>query len=217
MHYEINGYMIKSENAALSTTQTNANIIKYISDLCMGQLYLDYGCGKCRYSKQLCEKAKQVVLVDSEIQITRTQKIHNETTSVQEYAKNHLKNATVFSLHDENWKVKEYDFILCTNVLSAIPDMDEREKLLENIASLLSNDGTALISVQYSNSYFKTYETNPKAIKHEDGWIIKKGNSYSFYGIIKPDKLIEMCKKANLKKIKDYRKEGTIYLTVKSK
>ena len=183
----------------------------------MGQLYLDYGCGKCRYSKQLSKKAKQVVLVDSEIQISRIQKIHSENTTVQEYARKYIKNATVFSLTDKNWKEKKYDFILCTNVLSAIPDINERKILLKNIASLLSNDGTALISVQHSNSYFKTYSKNPNAIKHEDGWIIKRGSSHSFYGIIKPNKLIEMCKKANLEIVNDYRKEGTIYLTVKYK
>ena len=51
MHYTINEYLIKSENAALSYQQTNSQVLKYIDALPNDINILDYGCGKCRYSR----------------------------------------------------------------------------------------------------------------------------------------------------------------------
>lgn len=215
MHYIINNRLIKSENAATCTSQTNAFVLSYISSLPSGITALDYGCGKCRYSKQLSERTARLTIVDSEIQITRKQKIHGETTTVKEYAETNLQNTTAYSLEDNEWKKEHYDFILCTNVLSAIPNVLERYTVLRNIAELLSKDGCSLITVQYKNSYFSTYSNNPTAIKHEDGWIIKRGSSYSFYGIIQPNILVEMCTQSGLSIIKNINKDGSIYLLVR--
>lgn len=217
MHYQINDFLIKSENAALSTKQTNKIILAHINELPKNIVVMDYGCGKCRYSKQLNAHAKKTVLLDSAVQISRTQMIHEERLSVIDYAKKHLSNAYVYSIEEYDFDKDEFDFILCSNVLSAIPLVDERKKVLRNIKKLLKSTGTALISVQYSNSYFKTYSQNTGAIKHEDGWIIKRGNSYSFYGIILPNELIELCENVGMEVVKVIKHDGSIYLTVKIK
>lgn len=71
MHYQINNYLVKSENAALSSRQTNSEIISRIDSLPNDIDTLDYGCGKCRYSRQLSKKSKHIVLLDSKVQLSR--------------------------------------------------------------------------------------------------------------------------------------------------
>ena len=214
MHYIINDCLIKSENAASCTSLTNAKILEHISALPNGISALDYGCGKCRYSKQLNEKTSQLVLVDSEVQISRKQMIHGRKVSVKEFADLELRNAKVYTIEDDEWKRIHYDFVLCTNVLSAIPSICERDTVLRNIAHVLKNDGVSLISVQYRNSYFSTYSSGANSQRYEDGWIVKRGNAYSFYGIIMPDKLAEMCTQAGLTVVDRYQKDGSVYLLV---
>lgn len=142
--------------------------------------------------------------------------IHDNEVSVLEYASKFMKNAYAYSLEEYDFKKEKFDFVLCTNVLSAIPNTDDRKKVLSNIKQLLKPTGNALISVQYRNSYFNTYSTKEGCVKYEDGWIIKRGNSFSFYGIIFPDKLIKLCGESGLIVENIYKHDGSVYLTVKS-
>lgn len=216
MHYQIDKYLIKSENAALSTKQVNRVILSYIEKLPNNITALDYGCGKCRHSKQLNTKTSKLVLIDSKVQITRKQKIHDNEVSVLEYASKFMNNAYAYPIEEYDFKNEKFDFVLCTNVLSAIPKSDDRKKVLSNIKQLLKPTGIALISVQYRNSYFNTYSTKEGCVRYEDGWIIKRGNSFSFYGIIFPDKLIELCEESGFIIEKIHKHDGSVYLTVKS-
>lgn len=216
MHYQIDKYLIKSENAALSTKQKNKIILSYIEQLPDNIVALDYGCGKCRYSKQLSSKTTKLVLIDSNIQISRTQRIYDRELSVLEYASRFLPNTLVYSVEEYDFNKEKFDFILCANVLSAIPFIDERKRVLSNIKQLLKPTGRALITVQYSNSYFNTYGVKEGNVKYEDGWIIKRGNSFSFYGIVFPDKLMTLCEEVGLRIEKIYKHDGSVYLTVKT-
>ena len=217
MHYLVNNIVVKSENAALSTKQTNKIVLKYIDNLPDNIKILDYGCGKCRYSLELQKKACHLTLLDSQVQISRTQTIHSDKTTVELFANKNMKNTSVYSIEKFDFTKQQFDFILCSNVLSAIPDKKERKILLDNIHDILLDNGTALITIQYRNSYFSTYNNREGVQKYEDGWLIKRNNSYSFYGIIYPEQLIEMCLKSNLK-IKNINKnDGSIYLTVTRK
>jgi 2-polyprenyl-3-methyl-5-hydroxy-6-metoxy-1,4-benzoquinol methylase len=200
MHYAVgNGIIVKSENAALTTKQTNKVILKYISELPSDLVALDYGCGKLRHSIPLYEKVRELSVIDSDIQINRLQQINGIRTSVISYVQLYMPKAKAFTISSFSWPVQEYDFILCTNVLSAIPDYSERQKILNHIWKMLKPGGKALISVQYRNSYFKTYQNNPVATCFLDGWLIKrKDKTYSFYGIISKDELINMCVSSNL-------------------
>ena len=128
-----------------------------------------------------------------------------------------MKNVSVCSIETFDFTKQQFDFILCSNVLSAIPDKQTRKKLLDNIYDILLDNGIALITVQYRNSYFNTYNNREGVEKYEDGWLIKRNNSYSFYGIIYPEQLIEMCLKSNLKIENLYKNDGSIYLTVARK
>lgn len=215
MHYVINNCIIKSENAALSSSQRNQNIVKFINELPYCDKMLDYGCGKCRYSPLLNDRCKKLYLADSQIQLKRTQTICGNKTSVEEYSKKFFSNSSIVEVEKIKKLNERFDFILCTNVLSAIPFYEERMNVLRNIFNLLKNDGRVLVSVQYRNSYFNTYKSNPNAIMKNDGWLIKKGNSYSFYALISPNKLIDMCYDVGFKMDRKIIKDGSIYLFLK--
>lgn len=206
--------IVKSENAALSTRQTNKVVLKYIDNLPDNINILDYGCGKCRYSLQLGKKASHIILLDSQVQISRTQTIYSNKTTVELFANSNMKNASVCSIENFDFTKQQFDFVLCSNVLSAIPDKQTRKNLLDNIHDILLDNGTALITVQYRNSYFNTYKNRKGVEKYKDGWLIKRNNSYSFYGIIYPEQLIEMCLKSELKIENVYKYDGSVYLTV---
>ena len=66
----------------------------------------------------------------------------------------------------------------------------------------------------YNIEYFKSYNSNPSAQKFLDGWIIKKGKFYTFYGIIKPKDLTDLCIKHGLKILHSKLLDGSIYLEV---
>lgn len=215
MHYTINEYLIKSENAALSYQQTNSQVLKYIDALPNDINILDYGCGKCRYSRQLDNKSKSIVLLDSKIQINRRQMICGTMTTVKSFANTFLHNSTVFSLEELNQLNMKFDFILCTNVLSAIPFTSKRIDVLKNINAFLKENGTALITVQYRNSYFNTYSEKRDAFRYNDGWIIPRGHDYAFYGIIQPQTLYDYCENAYLEIKEKHLNDGTVYLVVK--
>jgi 2-polyprenyl-3-methyl-5-hydroxy-6-metoxy-1,4-benzoquinol methylase len=216
MHYIINNSkVVKSENAALTTKQTNKIILEYISTLPNSISSLDYGCGKLRHSIPLYSKTQDLTVIDSVIQLSRQQCINNLKTSVYEYIKKYMPYTKAFSIENFKWPKEAYDFILCSNVLSAIPDVLERKKVLDNIRVMLKPNGKALISIQFSNSYFKTYLTNPIATAYLDGWLIgKKDGSYSFYGIINKDQLIVMCEASNLKVNNVRQCDGSVYIVV---
>ena len=215
MHYQINNYLVKSENAALSSRQTNSEIISRIDSLPNDIDTLDYGCGKCRYSRQLSKKSKHIVLLDSKVQLTRQQIICDEKTTVEQFAKNRLKNATIIPIEKIDECKQRFDFILCTNVISATPVDEERTVLLHRIRSLLKETGKALISVQYYNSYFfAKYNNDPKVIRYFDGWLIPRGKDFSFYGIIKPPCLAEYCVNAGLSIVEKKTVYGTAFFMV---
>ncbi len=213
MHYIIEDKIIvKSENAAKSYDQPNKRVLEFIDSITNSMVVLDYGCGKFRYTIPLSLNAKAVIAIDSKEQIERTQTINKLKTTLLKYAKEKMSNVKVFELQDDKWKKVKYDIVLCTNVLSAIPNYEMRLCVLKNIKASLNNDGKAFISVQYRNSYFNSYNSRNNTYKYYDGWIIRNNKSYSFYGIIKPNEIISMCSEAGLKIINFKLLDGSIYI-----
>ena len=176
---------------------------------------LDYGCGKLRYTIPLAEKGCNVVAVDSIEQIDKIQNVNDIKTSVRKYVNNYIQNVKVYSLEDTEWINSRYKFIVCCNVLSAIPVYKERIKIFKNIKKVLDDNGRALISIQYRNSYFNKYIERKDCRRYYDGWIIESNNNPAFYGLIGLEKMIYYAKKVGLKVEKSYKKDGSAYLILK--
>ncbi|HFL4074515.1 TPA: class I SAM-dependent methyltransferase [Escherichia coli] len=172
---------------------------------------LDFGCGKLRYSEQLVNKFETVTFLDSRRQLERVQIIRGVQTTIPDYVINNYKNANIVSYENIDKITNHYDFILCANVLSAIPCESTIHKVLSAIRELLKSDGEALIVNQYKSSYFKRYESG---IKHLHGYIYQNSRNAFYYGLLDVDTVSKICSDNNLEIIKSWSKAGSSYVVV---
>ena len=212
MHYRIKGLTIKTENAAKPVNQPSQFVLEWIANLPREAIVLDYGCGKFRYTIPLSQRVRFVYAVDSIEQVERTQIINTKVTTLRQYAHDYLKNVIVCDVNSNDWKKIKFDYILCANVLQIVPIKRERRRILEIFLNILKRDGKVFVCTQYHNSYFNTYKTNPNAIPHLDGWLVRSRNGPSFYGIITAKELAKLCIKAGLTNIDTHTQNGSAFV-----
>ncbi len=204
MHYKTKGMQIKTENAAKSALQASRYLTEWIESMDEVDDALDYGCGKLRYATILAQRTERLTLVDSSIQINRVQSLCGERTNMIDYVRTHLPNSRVLSIDEFNNDASRYDFVLCSNVLSAIPNIRTRSKVLRRLAESLKEDGGCLFVTQFRNSYFKQTSLDPKAIPHLDGWIIRSARGNFYYGILDENKLRNIVARHNFAVIRSW-------------
>ena len=193
MRYNIKGTEIRSENAAKPASDAAAYLVDWLYHRERTRCALDYGCGKLRYTHHLARRIKHIGIVDSDVQLTRIQQIDGQQTSVAEYAKGHFASLTLQSLPNF-WRkpARRFEFILCANVLSAIPSITVRAKSLRAIRVCLEPGGRILFVNQHTNSYFTEVRNRPTTRPHLDGWIAKSKAGASYYGILSKDLVITL-------------------------
>lgn len=110
---------------------------------------MDFGCGKLRYSDEIVSISKQVVFLDSDLQLSRSQMVRGISTSVAEYVSTHYAHAQILSFESAVAQGVHscFDFINCSNVLSAIPCVDYLRSALCIIYSALQGGGEALLLI----------------------------------------------------------------------
>lgn len=198
MRYRFKGVELKTENAAKPYRQRSKWLVARIRQIRSDAVALDYGCGKFRYTIPLSQRVKRVFAVDSSFQIGREQQIANRRTTLCGYARKYLKNVSVYEVCSEGWRRQRFDFILCANVLSVIPHELVRLKVLRELRAVLKENGQLLVSTQFRNTYFRQLEGNPNATWVRDGWFIRGLRGSSFYALIPPRKLAQLCRAAGL-------------------
>ncbi len=193
MHYKIKGIEIRSENAAKPAMAAASSLVKWLCNRKGTPSALDYGCGKLRYTHYLVQRSKHIGLVDSKIQLTRIQKVHGQKTSVEMYARKMWKSRSIQCL-EEFWRqpARRYYFILCANVLSAIPCSKARARSLRAIHAALKPKGQILFVNQHRNSYFTKALKSPSLRPHLDGWVAESTNCASYYGILCKEAVIKL-------------------------
>jgi SAM-dependent methyltransferase len=193
VHYSIKGITIKTENAAKSSKQGSRYLINWLLQHEHVTDVLDYGCGKLRYTTYLHHISNSLTIVDSDCQLDRTQIIGDVKTSVREYAQNHWPGCTIYDL-EQFWNgiQERFEFILCANVLSAIPSAKARAKSLRAIHSVLKRKGQLLVVNQHTNSYFTQMQNDPRSMQYFDGWISQSHNGGAYYGLLNKDKVIAL-------------------------
>lgn len=149
------------------------------------QSALDFGCGRLRYAGCLAGKCEDLTLVDSEPQIERVQQLNGTRASIREFAAANWTNSRVLAFDAYERDQRQYDFILCANVLPVVPYARMRARLLRQIAAHLKSNGECLFVCQYRNSYFNAVPTFSGARPHLDGWVVlRPGVSSSYFGIL---------------------------------
>lgn len=196
MHYDLGGgIIIKSENAAKPSSQRSTYLTKLLGGLPPVDSCFDYGCGKLRYHQPILSKTDRLTLVDSEIQLSRQQVICGVETSIRDY----VNGSNTIDLADEQAFAKSgrrYDRGFCINVLSVIPILARRRSVLKSILEHLAPNGRCLFVVQYRNSDFSRMAAMRNAQPWRDGYLINSLRGYSFYGLIRPEKLTRLVERA---------------------
>lgn len=212
MHYDLpGGRLVKSENAAKPASQTSRFLTALVARLSPVNRTLDYGCGKLRYCEPLLQTTELLSLVDSDVQVSRKQALQGSRTSIREIFRD-SNRISVFSTNEFAESFGLYDRAFCINVLSAIPLLDERQKLLAQIMRKLEPRAGCLFVVQYRNSDFTRMAKLPTAEPWEDGFLLKSLRGYSFYALITPKALAEMVEQAGFQVVSQQIHEGSVYM-----
>jgi 2-polyprenyl-3-methyl-5-hydroxy-6-metoxy-1,4-benzoquinol methylase len=145
VHYKLDGLVIRSENAAKPANQASHYLIGVLKECdSASKRTLDYGCGKLRYSTHLESLSRSLTVVDSEIQLSRTQAVHDKVTTIRDYVAEKWPSVRVLSTVQFGQDSRQYDFILCANVLSAIPHLRTRKAVVSLLRSRLSRRGESI-------------------------------------------------------------------------
>jgi 2-polyprenyl-3-methyl-5-hydroxy-6-metoxy-1,4-benzoquinol methylase len=184
IYYIKNKARVFSHNSARSDKQASKVVLQYIDSLDQKEDLLDFGCGKLRYSLSLKAKCKNLTLVDSSEQLERVQVVHNINSTVVDYTKKNLKNTRVINVENLKSDLKQYDYVFCSNVLSAIPCEKEIQNVLSLILNRIKFDGEALFITQYTNSFYSNLSKCQYSKKHLYGWLTEKNGKATYYGLL---------------------------------
>ncbi len=195
MHYKIKGHSIKSHNAAKPHTQSSSQVIAELEKIVVTGQILDLGCGKLRYSDFLRGLSQNIFFVDSRAQLERMQVIKGIRCSVQEYVAKNYPLSRCVAIEDIQEVNDQFDFIFCSNVLSAIPCEKTLNATMSIIYRLLSDSGKALVVNQHRSSYFKKFEMG---MPHLHGYLYKGNRGSSYYGIIDKPTIENLSRKHGL-------------------
>lgn len=199
MRYVIRGLEIRSENAAKPASSAGRWMLDWIRKLPVSATGLDIGCGKLRYTVPLAKRISSVTAVDSAIQLSRQQTMFGTVSSVRAYASKALRNVTVCTLEDPTWRLKRYQIILCSNVLSAIPCRKTRKRLVKAAYLCLAPQGRLLLTTQYRNSHFDRWKSAQNAERYLDGFLVRGKRGLSFYGLLDAKALARLCRECGFR------------------
>lgn len=201
VRYSADGLIVRSENAAKPPNRAALPVLEWIASLPEDARVLDMGCGKLRYTIPLSEQCGAITAVDSKVQLDRLQQIEGERTTIRDLSARTLPRVRLGTLEDDTTWGTDFTHVLCANVLSAIPDEQERRSLLEQFSRRLVQGGEVLLVTQYGNSHFDGFRTHPRARRYLDGWLVRysaTSSTASFYGLIGPDRLAAYAAEAGL-------------------
>lgn len=217
MRYNINGHEIRSENTAKSMLQASKYLNQWISRHEIVNDALDFGCGKLRYSNALASRARKLTLVDSDVQLSRTQILDGRKTTVYDYIKYHFSNVRIITYEAFLSDCSMYDIVLCANVLSAIPIAKVRSEALRCIVQRLKSSGQCLFVTQFRNSYFKKIAESPYAKPHLDGLLRITDHGSFYYGILPKNRLEKLVSQHGFSVYKSWVIEQHAYVLAQPK
>jgi SAM-dependent methyltransferase len=186
-----NKIIIRSENAAKPSSQRSAYLASVLNKLPIVGASFDYGCGKLRYYDLILRSTGYLVLVDSEIQLSRSQILARQRTSVRRFI-GRSNRVTVANVAEFGGDETQFDWGFCINLLSVIPILATRERVIRLIHSKLRPGATCVFVVKFRNSDFTRMGGMLNARIWRDGILIDSLRGFSFYALIKPDQLVSM-------------------------
>lgn len=216
MRYRIRpSVIVRTENSAQSVARKSDFLSRRIRNLTKVGATLDFGCGKLRYLDDIRKTTNELVLVDSEIQLARRQRIHGRDTSIREFA-SQFNDVTAFNPKEAAELDSFFDRGFCINMLSVVPSMSIRKKIVRFISCKLKPGGDCLFVVQYRNSEFKKMKERPGAEAYLDGTLFRGLRGYCFYGLIHPEALEQIVMEGGMLVTSSFRREGSAYILARN-
>jgi hypothetical protein len=204
---------IRTENAAKPEGQASRYLLELLSGLSRAGSTFDYGCGKLRYQTAIAETTDTLAIIDSEIQLSRTQILRAGRRSIRDIYKQ-TNRVQVYNDVQFQKLNAQFDRGFCINVLSVIPSYAQRQQVLQAVHGKLRRGGECLFIVQYRNSDFTRMRNMPNARPWLDGFLIDSLRGHSFYGLISPDRLESSLKCAGFCVRETDLNEGSAYCWV---
>lgn len=212
MRYKLpSGIEIRTENAAKPESQPSKLLLNLIAKLPHVDSTFDYGCGKLRYQRAISDTTGTLAIVDSEIQLSRLQRLREKETTIRSIFKQ-SNRIQVYNDVEFEKLAEQFERGFCINVLSVIPSYARRRRVLNLIRQRLTPDGECLFVVQYRNSDFSRMRNMANAKAWLDGFLIDSLRGYSFYGMIAPDRLARSLQSAGFRVRELTLNEGTAYV-----
>jgi len=212
VRYKINrSISIRTENAAKPVSQQSQFLKALMCSLQPVSASLDFGCGKFRYFDAILDTTDTLVVVDSNVQLSREQTLGRKRTSIRQLLRssNRVKALNTVEFMDSE---EHFDRAFCINVLSVIPSATTRKKVVQFILSKLKPGGSCLFVVQYRNSDFTRMKKMKNTSKMKGGFLIDSLRGFSFYAVIPPVPLLKFLKSAGFH-IADLKlNEGSAYV-----
>jgi 2-polyprenyl-3-methyl-5-hydroxy-6-metoxy-1,4-benzoquinol methylase len=199
MRYRIKGTEIRTENAAKPSTQRSKVVVAYLESRPRVTAALDFGCGKLRYGDLVSRLGKRVIFADSQVQLSRRQRIRGRTGTVTKLAPILFPNSFAVPIETIGTHTQQYDLVTCINVLSAIPDAQALEDALQNIYRLTKTGGTAVFVHQHRNTYFNTFRVGTR---HLFGFVFDGKRGSSYYGVMTKERVQTLLTKNGFRIIK---------------
>lgn len=195
MRYQVGGLTIRSENAAKSPKEGSAALVRWIGSNVQVKSALDFGCGRLRYTGYLARASERIAIVDSAEQLERRVRVAKTQKTIREYALEKWPRCQVYSL-PEAWAGlgQHFEFILCANVLSAIPSKRIRSRSIRAMRDSLAPRGRALIVNQHRNSDFTNVSKRYDTVRHLDGWLNPTPYGAAYYGILPQQKVLRIVR-----------------------
>ncbi len=216
MRYKIDSdIVIRSENAAKPARQASLYLSAIITDLDHVSCSFDYGCGKLRYQNAILQSTDTLVLVDSEVQLSRKQMVCGKHATIRE-AVQRSNRISAYNTTEFARLPQTFDRGFCINVLSIIPFLSVRRHVLHLIREKLRAGGTCLFVVQYRNSDFTRMRRMRNARPWRDGFLIDSLRGFSFYGLISPERLSAMLLSAGFEIVDRHLHEGSAFFLARS-
>jgi hypothetical protein len=217
MRYELpKGILVRTENAAKPAVQRSAHLSRIIRDLPSVEHSLDYGCGKMRYAEDILETSHRVTLVDSEVQLSRIQKLGSTTSTIRSLTARSNRISAMSTVELAQTRTR-FDRAFCLNVLSAIPYAYARKNALSLIRHSLAPNAQCLFVLQYRNSDFTRMTKLSYARPFYDGFLLDSLRGHSFYALIAPDRLVSMLRQGGFDPVDQHLNEGSVYTWAQAK
>jgi hypothetical protein len=215
MRYTCNGLTIFAEDAAKPASQSSSYVVELLNRIGPFRHGLDYGCGRLRYATHLYHLTRTLTVVDSTVQLDRTQLLFGTRTTVREHVHKFWRATRALDTDEFANDSRLYDFSLCSNVLSSVPDCSDRINMLCRIGLRLARNGKLLVTSQYTNSYFCDKMRDEGTMKYNDGFLLGKAERASFYGLIPLPKLESYTVAAGLSICQSWRHNQSAYVIAK--